>query len=72
MPNVVAMAIEQACGNSVQEKQLLDYADTCVKPAYYDYFKVKFNQDLKLAMNAFKACTFFSSIKDQFHAAYSK
>ena len=72
MPNVVAMAKEQACGNSVHEKQLLDYADTCVKPAYYDYFKVKFNQDLKLAMNAFKAARFFFSIKDQFHAAYSK
>ena len=58
MPNVVAMAKEQACGNSVLEKQLLDYADTCVKPEY-DYFKVKFNKDLKLAMNAFKAARFF-------------
>ena len=40
----------------------MDYADTYVKPVY-DYFKVKFNQDLKLAMNAFKAACFFSPSK---------
>ena len=58
-------------GSSVHEKQLLDYADTCVKPAYY-YFKLTFEQDLKPAMNTFKAAHFFFSVQDEFHAGCSK
>jgi len=59
MPNVAAVAKREASGNNVHEKQLLDYADTCFKPAY-DYFKLKFDQDVKPAMNAFKAAWLFS------------
>jgi len=44
------------------KKQLLGYADTCLKPAY-DYFKLKFDQDLKPALNAFKAACLFSPSK---------
>ena len=32
MPNVTAVAKSQANGNSVNERQLLDYAHVCVKP----------------------------------------
>ncbi len=61
-PNVAAMTKKEANGNSIHEKQLLDYADTCLKPAY-EYFKLKFDQDLKPAMNAFKAARLFSPSK---------
>ena len=60
-PNVTAMAKEQGRGNPVQERQLQDYADACVKPAF-EYFKVKFDQDLKPAMMAFKAARYFSPL----------
>ena len=33
-PNVTAVAKKEASGNSAREKQLLDYADVCVKPAF--------------------------------------
>ena len=33
-PNVTAVAKKEARGNSACEKQLLDYADVCVKPAF--------------------------------------
>ena len=33
-PNVTAVAKKEARGNSAREKQLLDYADVCVKPAF--------------------------------------
>ena len=59
MHNIAAMAKREASGNHVHEKQLLDYADTCLKPAY-DYFKLKFDQDLKSTMNVFKAAHLFS------------
>ena len=62
MPNVTAVAKSQANGNSVNERQLLDYAHVCVKPAY-DYFKLKFDQDLKPVMKAFKAARLFSPSK---------
>ena len=61
-PNLAAMAKREASGNHVHEKQLLDYADTCLKPAC-DYFKLKFDQDLKPAMNAFKAAHLSSPSK---------
>ena len=48
MPNVTAMAKDQANGNAVNEQQLSDYSDVWVKPAYV-YFKLKFDQDLKPA-----------------------
>jgi len=44
---------------NVREKQLLDYAGRCLKPSY-DYFKLKFDQDLKPVINAFIAARLFS------------
>ena len=62
MPNVKAMAKAEAGGNSLREQQLLDYAEVCVTPAY-DYFKAKFDHDLKPALMAFKSARFFSPSK---------
>ena len=56
------MAKSQANGNYVNEQQLLKYVDVCVKPAY-DYFKLKFDEDLKPAMKVFKAARLFSPSK---------
>ena len=56
------MATSEANGNPVNEQQLLNYADACVKPAY-DYFVCKFDLDLKPAMKAFKAAHLFSPSK---------
>ena len=41
-----ATAKAEAGGNSLHEQQLLNYAEGCVAPAY-DYFKAKFDHDLK-------------------------
>ena len=62
MPNVKAMAKAEAGGNSLREQQLLDYAEVCVTPAY-NYFKAKFDHDLKPALMAFKSACFFSPSK---------
>ena len=62
MPNVKVMDKAEAGGNSSHEQRLLDYAEVCVTPAY-DYFKAKFDHDLKPALMAFKSAHFFSPSK---------
>ena len=61
-PNVVAMAKEVAHGNTAHEQQLKLYAEVCAQPAY-DYFKSKFDNDLKPVLDAFKAARYFSPSK---------
>ena len=53
------MAKAEANGNASHEQQLLDYSKACVQPAY-DYFYLKFNNDLKPVLDAFKAARLFS------------
>ena len=61
-PNVVAVAKAEASGNASNEQHLLDYSKACVQPAY-DYFYLKFNNDLKPVLDAFKAAHLFSPFK---------
>ena len=61
-PNVKAVAQLLANGDQTREQQLIDYAKVCVDPAYI-YFHSKFNNDLKPAMDAFKAARYFSPSK---------
>ena len=56
-PNVVAIAKAEAKGNTTHEQQLIDYCKACVQPAY-DYFHLKFNNDLKPVLDALKQLTF--------------
>ena len=56
--NAVAIAWNLSQGNPTVNQQLLDYAKSCVAPAYH-YFKDKFDNDLKLAVSAFKAACYF-------------
>ena len=61
-PNVVAVVKAEAKGNATHEQQLIDYSKACVQPAY-DYFHLKFNNDLKPVLDAFKAARLFSPSK---------
>ena len=61
-PNVAAVAKAEPSGNASHEQQLLDYSKACVRPAY-DYFYLKFNNDLKPVLDAFKAARLFSLFK---------
>ena len=61
-PNVNAIAKELSGGDAVREQQLVAYAKACVEPAY-SYFRTKFNENLKPAVDAFKAARFFSPSK---------
>ena len=61
-PNVSAVAKHLVNGNQTHEQQLIDYAKECVKPAY-SYFRSKFDNDLKVSMEAFKAARYFSPLK---------
>ena len=61
-PNVAAVAKAEANGNASHEQQLLDYSKACVQPAY-DYFYLKFINDLKPVLDAFKAARLFSPFK---------
>ena len=56
------MAKDEANGNASHEQQLLDDSKACVQPAY-DYFYLKFNNDLKPVLDAFKAARLFSPFK---------
>ena len=56
------MANAEANGNASHEQQLLDYSKACVQPAY-NYFYLKFNNDLKPVLDAFKAARLFSPFK---------
>ena len=61
-PNVVAVVKAEAKGNATHKQQLIDYSKACVQPAY-DYFHLKFNNDLKPVLDAFKAACLFSPSK---------
>ena len=61
-PNVSAVAKHLVNGNQTHEQQLIDYAKECVKPAY-SYFRSKFDNDLKVSMEEFKAARYFSPLK---------
>ena len=61
-PNVVAVVKAEAKGNATLEQQLINYSKACVQPAY-DYFYLKFNNDLKPLLDAFKAAHLFSPSK---------
>ena len=56
------MANAEANGNASHEQQLLDYSMACVQPAY-NYFYLKFNNNLNPALDAFKAACLFSPFK---------
>ena len=60
-PNVSAVAKHPANGDRAHEQQLTDYAKVGVEPAYA-YFRSKFDNDLKAAMEAFKAARYFSQL----------
>ena len=61
-PNVTAVAKKLSQGNSVHENQLMAYGCSCVQPAF-DYFELKFNNDLKPVLDAFMAARYFSPSK---------
>ena len=61
-PNVVAVAKAIAGGNPTRERQLVTYGKACVEPAY-NYFRSKFDNDLKPVLVAFKAARYFSPSK---------
>ena len=61
-PNAVAIARKLSQGNPTINQQLLHYAKSCVAPAYH-YFKDTFDNDLKLAVSAFKAARYFNPSK---------
>ena len=52
----------EAKGNATHEQQLINYSKACVQPAY-NYFHLKFNNDLKPVLDAFKAARLFSPSK---------
>jgi len=53
-PKVAAVARQLADGNVAHERQLVAYAENCVTEAY-NYFRSKFDDHLKSAMEAFRA-----------------
>ena len=63
-PNAAAVAKAEANGNASHEQQLLDYSNACVQPAY-DYFYLRFNNDLKpvFVLDAFEAARLFIPYK---------
>ena len=62
LTNVAAVAKQLSHGNSSYENQLVTYAGTCVQPAF-DYFELKFSNDLKPVVDAFSADRYFSPSK---------
>ena len=64
-PNVVAVAKALASGNPTHNNSL--WRMTCVEPAY-NYFHLKFDNDLKPALGNFKIARYFSPLK--FHETY--
>lgn len=61
-PNVIAVAKDLSSGNSGRELQLISYAKTCVAPAY-EYFREKFDKDLKPILDIFAAARYFAPSK---------
>ena len=56
------LLLAEAKGNATHEQQLFNYSKACVQSAY-DYFHLKFNNDLKPVLDAFKAACLFSPSK---------
>ena len=66
-PNVAAVAKAEANGNASHEQQLLDYSKAYVQPAY-DYFYLKFNNDLIPVSDASSIFTFqVSRVEAKYH-----
>ena len=61
-PNVIAVAKKLSGGIPTREKQLIDYAKSCVEPGY-QYFEDKFGNDLKSALSAFECLRYFNPAK---------
>ena len=61
-PNVTAAAKRLANGSTTNEQILLTYAENCVKPAY-DYFREKFDNELRSTVELFKTARYFSPSK---------
>ena len=60
-PNVVAVVKAEAKRNATHQQQLINNSKASVQPVY-DYFHLKFNNDLKPEF-AFKAARLFSPSK---------
>ena len=60
--NNVAVNESEAKRNATHERQLTDYSMACVQPAY-DYFNLKFNNDLKPVLDGFKTAHLFAPSK---------
>ena len=58
-PNVAAVTKHLANGNTTNKQMILRYAKNFVKPAYDDYFKKKFNNDVQITVDLFKTAKFF-------------
>ena len=61
-PNVNAVARLESNGSTTHQMQLVNYAKSCIEPAYA-YFKSKYmspDSDLTSALSAFKAARYFS------------
>ena len=61
-PNVDAVAEKLSKGNIVHKQMLKSYARDCVEPAF-EYFKQKFDMELKPLVEVFKAARYFSPSK---------
>ena len=59
---MLAVAKHLPIGNATHEQQLLTYAENCVTPTYL-YFQSKFDNELKPAVEAFKAARYVSPSK---------
>lgn len=59
---MLAVAKHLAIGNATRQQQLSTYAENCVTPAY-SYFQSKFDNELKPAVEAFKAAWYVSLSK---------
>ena len=74
-PNTNAVATKLCSGRAVLKKQqLMDYADSCAKPAF-EYFTCKFNgdDDLKRAVTFFKYAQYFDPSKlSELRPTYSR
>ena len=57
-PNCMAIARRLSTSIS-QYDQLVRYAESCIKPGYYDYIEEKFDEDLSIAVNMFKCLRLF-------------
>ena len=63
-PNVTTVAKKEARGNSAREKQLLDYADICVKTCILTIFKSSLTKS-STSYDGFQICSSFLSLEDQ-------